>query len=77
MLGDKLSQDPDPSLSESATICYLVGMSAEPLVSRWNRTRTPGVDSLATVTTLALIARRAATLRGRQIQVKFQSMLSN
>ncbi|XP_075980743.1 COPII coat complex component secretory 31 [Anticarsia gemmatalis] len=78
MLGDKLSSETDPALSEAATICYLCAMSPEALVSRWARARRPDVSALAALTELALLARRAAITRGRQVPEggKLESVLS-
>ncbi|KAJ8712614.1 hypothetical protein PYW07_005456 [Mythimna separata] len=67
MLGDKLSKESDPALSEAATICYLCAMSPEELVARWSRSRRADVSALAALTELALLARRAALARGRQV----------
>ncbi|XP_026733343.1 protein transport protein Sec31A isoform X2 [Trichoplusia ni] len=66
MLGDKLSKESDPSLSSAASICYLCAMSPEALVSRWARGRRD-VTGLAALTERALLARRAAAARGRQL----------
>ncbi|KAJ8715326.1 hypothetical protein PYW08_005307 [Mythimna loreyi] len=67
MLGDKLSKESDPALSEAATICYLCAMSPEELVARWSRSRRGDVSALAALTELALLARRAALARGRRV----------
>lgn len=82
MLGDKLSQQSEESLSEAASICYLVGMSPEQLVTRWSRARAASTASTAStasaeLTTLALLARRAAQQRSRQIQVTVASHLGD
>ncbi|XP_063895129.1 protein transport protein Sec31A isoform X2 [Helicoverpa armigera] len=66
MLGDKLSKESDPALSEAATICYLCAMSPEQLVWRWARARR-GAAALAALTERALLARRAALARGRPV----------
>ncbi|KAI8439730.1 hypothetical protein MSG28_013424 [Choristoneura fumiferana] len=65
MLGDRLSQEKDPALSEAATTCYLCAMSADALVARWAARRARGAAPLARLTGLALLARRAAAARGR------------
>ncbi|XP_047031884.1 protein transport protein Sec31A isoform X1 [Helicoverpa zea] len=66
MLGDKLSKESDPALSEAATICYLCAMSPEQLVWRWARARR-GAAALAALAGRALLARRAALARGRPV----------
>lgn len=69
MLGDKLSKENDPALSEAATICYLCAMNPEALIARWCQDQKNDVASLAKLTELALLTRRAASARGRHLEV--------
>ncbi|XP_053610643.1 protein transport protein Sec31A isoform X2 [Plodia interpunctella] len=67
MLGDKLSKESDPALVEAASICYLCAMSPNAITFGLNGTRW-SADDLARLTFRALLMKRAALARGREIQ---------
>lgn len=80
ILGEKLEKESDLELRNEAVICYLCSASIDPLVELWRQQLDqddPTPQGLTHVVEMVLIARLAATVRGRPVQVMISAPENN